>query len=228
MRSFRHEGWGPSPDPRIGNGEWATIGYRLRDKVEGILKDGISTEAQLVHFIVALRKLMEFAGTAERALKFFCDWPLHATMSRSASELLIEMNRALENGNTAEDIAQTIGHKLSMEAFRDDLIHQLMRFELPTSRVGSMHSWLDFLQLYFRVIADCPVLSCKKNLTRLDRLAVRLGRTPPDNLPVGAAFAFTINWTFMKDRDIVLEWNNEVLYPKDYKPGAFYQLRNAK
>jgi hypothetical protein len=101
MSSFRYPEWGPSQDPRIGNGEWATIGHRLRDKVDAILNEAISTEAQLVYFVVALRRLMEHAGTGERALKLFFDWPLHARISRSASELLVEMNRALENGDTA-------------------------------------------------------------------------------------------------------------------------------
>jgi len=225
MSSFRYPEWGPSQDLRIGNGEWATIGRRLRDKVDAILKEAISTEAQLVYFVVALRRLMEHAGTGEPALKFFFDWPLHARISRSASEILVEMNRALENGDTPAVIAQTIGHKLSMEAFREDLIHELMRFALPTNLMQPMQPWLEFLQLYFRVVADSPILSCTKKMTRLDRLMVRLTDTPPNDLPVGTAFAFRINWTFTKDQDVVLEWNHQVLYPKDYKPGVFYQLR---
>jgi len=138
------------------------------------------------------------------------------------------MNRALENGETAEVIARNLGHKLSMEAFRENLIHQLIRFSLPTNSVGKMQPWLHFSQTYFHVIADCPVVSCNQKMTQVDRLAVRLRDTSPQHLPGGAAFAFTINWTFTKGRDIVLEWNNEVLYPKDYKPGVFYQLHTSR
>ncbi len=227
MSNFRYPDFGPSPDPRIGNGEWETIGHTLRDRVEAILAAGISIEATLVYFIVALRKLMEHAGNVDRATKFFLDWPLHATISRSASEILVEMNQALENGEPPDVIARNTGNKLSMDAFRDDLIHQLMRFELPTDAVRKMEPWLEFLQIYFRVIGDCPVLSGKKTLSQVDRLAVRVSDTPPRDVPMGAAFAFTINWTFLKDRDIVLEWNNEVVYPNDHKPGAVYQLHQA-
>jgi hypothetical protein len=225
MSDFRYPDWGPSQDPRIGNGEWATIGHGLRGKVEVIINEGINTEAHLVYFVVALRRLMDHARTGNRALKFFLDWPLHANISRSASAILVEMNGALENGETPDTIAQTIGHKLSMEAFREDLIHELMRFHLPAKSIQSMQPWLVFLQLYFRVVADIPVLSCTKKMTKLDRLAVRLSNTPPAGLPDGVTFALRINWTFTKDRDVVLEWNHELLFPTDYKPGVFYQLR---
>jgi hypothetical protein len=90
-----------------------------------------------------------------------------------------------------------------------------------------MQPWLEFLQLYFRVVAVSPVLSCTKNMTKLDRLAVRLAKTPPKELPVGAAFAFRIEWTFTKDRDEVLAWHHDILYPENYRPGVFYQLRTT-
>jgi len=220
--------WGPSPDPRIGDGEWATIGRRLRDKVQAILKADISTEEHVVHFIVALRKLMEHANTGAPALKFFCDWALHPRISRRPSEILIRMNHALEHGDTVQVIGDTIGRTLSMDTFRDDLLHELMRFALPTDAIGKLQPWLQFLRLYFRTIANAPVLSCNPPLTQVDRLAVQLSDNPPHDLPIGAAFAFTINWTFIKERDIVFEWNNELIYPPEYQPGTFYQIHPTR
>jgi hypothetical protein len=223
--------WGPSQDPRLGDGEWAMIGERLRDRLNAILREGITTEAQLVNFITALRNLMEHTDYVEGATKFFCDWPLHSRIDLSTSEILIEMNHALEHSQTSAVIVETVGHKLSMDAFRDDLIHQLMHFALPTHPIGKGPSWRLFLQLYFRLIADSPVLSTKKaqkTMTKVDRLDVRLLNRPPQNLPRGADYAFTIHWEFRKNRDIILQWDNDVLYPTNYKPNTYYQLHQAR
>jgi len=59
MDRYGYPEWGPSQDSRLGDGEWAMIGERLRDRLNAILTAGIDSEAQLVYFIVVLRKLME-------------------------------------------------------------------------------------------------------------------------------------------------------------------------
>ena len=144
--------------------------------------------------------------------------------SKPALLLLKEIDEAIEHAATSIRLGELLGTKLSMDTFRADLIHVLMDHGLPTDPVRTMQGWLSFLPLYLSVITDCPVLQRSVHLRHINRLTVRVDREPPKEIPEGALFGFAIHWTFSKDEQVALEWRNEVLYPKDYKPGRFYQL----
>ncbi|MCE5310877.1 MAG: hypothetical protein LLG20_24815 [Acidobacteriales bacterium] len=201
------------------------------EKLRAELTRGIETEAQVVYLLVEIRKLIEHSEYVNRYLSvlFFCEWALHVKMSRQSAFLLLkEIDDALERSTSAEQMAELVGTRLSMDTFRDDLIHVLMDHNLPTEPIRTMQGWLAFLPLYLNVISDCPVLKKSVDLKRINQLTVGIDREPPKEIPQGALFAFAIQWTFRKDDEIVLEWRNEVLYPKDYVPGRFYQLHSGR
>jgi hypothetical protein len=196
-------------------------------KLRAELGQGIETEAQVVYVLVEIRKLIEHSEHRVHYLSvlFFCDWALHVKMSRQSALLLLrEIDDAIEHAPTSVRLGELIGTKLSMDAFRDDLTHFLMDYGLPTDAVRTMRGWLSFLPLYLSVIADCPVLQRKVHLRHINHLTVRIDREPPKDIPEGALFGFAIHWTFSKGEQVAFEWRNEVLYPKDYKSGQFYQL----
>ncbi len=198
------------------------------EKLRQELANGIQTEAQVVYLLVELRKLIEQSEEQDRYLSvlFFCDWAVHVQMDRkSALHLLQELDSAMSRATTKGELGELIGRILSMDRFRDELIHALMHFGLPTDPVRTMAGWLSFLPLYLNVITDCPVLKRNVNLQHINHLVVQVQRDdPPKDIPERALFGFAIRWTFLKDGEIVLEWRNDVLYPKDHKPGVFYTL----
>jgi len=201
------------------------------EKLRAELGRGIETEAQVVYLLVEIRKLIEHSEHRDRYLSvlFFCEWALHVEMSRQSAFLLLkEIDEAIEHAATSARLGELIGTKMSMDTFRDDLTHVFMDHGLPTDAVGTMQGWLSFLPLYLSVITDCPVLRRNVHLRHINQITVRVDREPPKEIPEGALFGFAIHWTFSKDEQVALEWRNEVLYPKDCKPGRFYQLHFAK
>lgn len=200
----------------------------IEEKLRVELSRGIQTEAQVVYLLVEIRKLIEHATEPYQNLSvlFFCEWALHIKMNREGARLLLkEIDDAIGRAATADELAELIGNQLSMDRFREDLIHVLMHHGLPTDAIRTMEGWLSFLPLYLSVITDCPVLHRDLTLQNINHLMVGVDRDPPKEVPEGAVFGFAIHWTFSKDKQIVLEWRNEVLYPKDHVPGRFYQLR---
>src|SRR6476661_1859347 len=101
------------------------------EKLRAELGRGLQTEAQVVYVLVEIRKLIEHSEHRVRYLSvlFFCDWALHVKMSRQSAFLLLrEIDEAIEHAATSIRLGELIGTKLSMDTFRDDLIHVLMDY----------------------------------------------------------------------------------------------------
>ena len=146
----------------------------IEEKLRAELGRGIGTEAQVVQLLVEIRKLIERSEHRDRYLSvlFFCEWALHIEMScQSALVLLQEIDEAIDNAATHVQLGELIGRRLSMDTFRDDLIHVLMDHGLPTDAVRTMQGWLSFLPLYLNVITDCPVLKRNVRLRHINHLS---------------------------------------------------------
>jgi hypothetical protein len=197
----------------------------ITDKLCIEITRGIETEAQVVYFLVGIRKLIEHSEQPGHwlPLQFFCDWAVHTKLTRQpAFELLRDIDEAIERGETNDQAVARIGRTFSLDAFRDDLIHFLIHHDLPTTAVGTMVPWRTFLRLYLSVVSDCPIQSSKLELKHVDKVILSVCNDPPKRVPDGAAFAYTISWAFWKSDKEVFTWANEVYYPSNYQPGRFY------
>jgi hypothetical protein len=211
----------------LGAGEKAMMVRAVATTIVTELERGITTEAQVVYFLVQLRKLMEqHEGPRDYTAaptKFFCDWALHpAITSQSGLALLKPVDQAF--GKSTQEAVSLLGHTFSMEDFREHLIHQLLRHDLPVDAFRKMQPWLEFLRLYLHVIADTPIFDSKAKLRNFDRVQVRLDEGIAADVPPGAAFAFTVLWTFSKQRNLLFEWRNQVIQPINPKPRHSYRL----
>jgi hypothetical protein len=215
------------PTVILGDGEKGMLQRAVLRTLHAELERGLTTEPQVAYFLVQLRKLMDQQeGPADYTVaptKFFCDWALHLVITRKSGLLLLQaVDQAF--GKSIDEASQLLGSTFSMEAFREHLIHQLSAHRLPTGAIQKMQPWLEFLRLYIGIIANSPILDCNAKLQYIDRLQVRLDETEVTDVPQGAAFAFTIVWTFSKCREPIFEWRNRVVHPIDPKPARFYQL----
>lgn len=216
----------------LGDGEKGTIQNALWDRLQAALLTGWQSEAQVVYFLVTLRKLVEGFGDphdcSTNRLKFFCDWALHPILDRSAAVAQLKRFDEALNSSSPEEFFVELEHAFKLEHFREDLIHQLILHNLPLDPIRTMQSWIDFLRLYLSVVTDSPILERCEKLVHIDCLQVSVKEQAPEELPSHTAYVFTILWAFRKRSKLVLEWKNQLVCPIDYKPGAFYQLQGPR
>ena len=191
----------------------------------------VDGEPQVVYVLVEIRKLIDHSPHKNqyRALKFYCDWALHIKLDQGgACQMLQQFDEALTARNDEESFRAAVekfGPTISFATLRDEFINFLIEYDLPTEVAGKMLYWGRFLALYLSVVKDCP-LAYSRNLPlhHIDELRLSRYDDPPNQVPKGAVFAFGITWSFYKNGKEVGSWNNEVYFPKDPNPGAFYDF----
>lgn len=188
--------------------------------VRELLERPLDRDADVVYFLMELRKLMERLPARYEVLRFFCDWPLHVAMSRrSAKELLREFDAAA--GAVKADAAgpHTAGSKrfhriISFDRLRDDFELILTDQGLACTLVTAPR-WTPFLGAYIDVInrtalvIDAPELQ----LQHIDSIAIAKFTESVGKPIPGDQFAFGVEWSLRKGHREVAGLLNEFWIP---------------
>lgn len=137
-------------------------------KVEPELLKGITTEAQVVYLLVAIRKLIERDQLHDKYadLKFHCDWVLHSSMDRAAAKAILRrfddahtlLKGNIELHDLPEPLRCEIDRISKMRSFKEELSQFLMIYGLSPLTQRRPDGWAHFLHLYTKVIEDIPLV----------------------------------------------------------------------
>lgn len=144
---------------------------RIRDKLGGVLKDGATSEALVVYFLVEVRKLMDREGIpfAEYpSLRMYSNWAVHVELANSQAQELVKTAdsfylKLIAGEPTAEDKEQFRG-LFNFETFRAELTQYLRVNRLPDF---DDRWWNAFLTHFLNVVEDCPLI-CKARAERVE------------------------------------------------------------
>jgi hypothetical protein len=148
-------------------------------KLDVLLNAGITTEAQVVYLMAAVRKLLEQRQPDENEvvtfdyLKFHCDWTLHSELDgRMAQKILrlfdaanLELKAGGELRNLPADLNRQIEFISKMTYFERELTRFLEINGLPSLNATRSDGFAHFLHLYAKVIEDCPLVMNARNTT---------------------------------------------------------------
>jgi hypothetical protein len=132
------------------------------------LDAGITSEVQVVYLLAGIRKLIERDKIDKQyaALKFHCDWALHASMDRAPARALLKQFEAahvLLTGNIElsalpSDLRHQIERISQMKSFEKELGQFLANYGLPALTQHRADGWPHFLHLYTKVVEDIPLV----------------------------------------------------------------------
>jgi hypothetical protein len=191
--------------------------------LQELLARPIENEAQVVYFLVELRKLIENLEDRYRLLTFFCDWILHSKLDRKyAKEILDELDGFIEQvkvlgGHPNKGLMDRIVPLISLQRFHNDLFLLLGEHGLDTELVGDLRRWGPFFSLYIDIIAKTPLIADagKLNLKHIDTIKVsKFTKSVGPPAASGEHFAFGIEWSLRKNDKEQLAVLNEVWFPE--------------
>jgi hypothetical protein len=180
------------------------------------LSHPIANEAQLVHFLVDVRNVIELGGSDFKRLKFYCSWPLHTEMTYPPVKEIIEwldglMDGAAMNPTKALRMMNEAYRFTSLGSLRDELFAFLMKHQLDTSLILNSNRWLQFLSLYVARVARTPLVDKRGSFRNLDEIRVLRLDTPSTAQRQNDQFLFGIEWFFMHKGIRKLPLVNDVL-----------------
>lgn len=145
-------------------------------KLTAELKAGITTEPQVVYLLAGIRKIIERdeLGDELAALKFHCDWALHARLDRSGARAVLQrleeafvlLRAKIELHDLPRDVRTEVDRISKMNSFKEELFEFLERHELPPLTLHYPDGWARFLHLYTKVIEDIPLVLTLKSAER--------------------------------------------------------------
>jgi hypothetical protein len=120
-----------------------------------------TAEAQVVYFLVTIRKLIELEKFANRyrSLSFFCDWVLHAELDRGGARAVLAKFEEFYATATATDwtIPPGLSDIITARAFWEELADLLALQNIEAQFLDGEAGWAPFVSLYGRVIDRCPL-----------------------------------------------------------------------
>ena len=148
-------------------------------KMEVLLSHGITTEAQVVYLMAAVRKLLEQREPDEDEvvtfdyLKFHCDWTLHSELDGRMAQKILRLfdaaNLELKAGGELRNLPAHLNRQIEfiskMTYFERELTRFLEINGLPSLNESRSDGFAHFLHLYAKVIEDCPLVMNAKNTT---------------------------------------------------------------
>lgn len=143
------------------------------EKLRAEFDRGIETEAQASYVMSEVRKLLEQQQSKQQYeyLTFHCDWALHSRLEGRTTQKILKLfdaaNIQLRNGNKLHDLPARERNEIDriskMRYFERELGEFLHANGLPTLDEARIDGWIRFLQLYSRVVSDCPLVMTTKN-----------------------------------------------------------------
>jgi len=169
------------------------------------LRTGITTEAQVVYLMAAVRKLLEQQEAKKQYeyLTFHCDWTLHSKLGGSTAQRILKLfdaaNIQLRTGvalrNLPPDLRREIHRISKMELFEQELCHFLQTNGLPSLETQRSDGWTHFLHLYAKVVEDCPLVMTGNNSTAsIAKVTLHIELA---NQPIEGDMLFKVTWTVL-------------------------------
>ena len=141
-------------------------------KIWGTLAGNITSESQLVYFLVEVRKLMDRDGYEDPALRSFSNWVVHTELGKrgdGTTELLEEFDEAIRLSVEGNSGLVSRVHQ-GFDNFCERLRIFLDTYALPTELTDDFNLWFNFARLYAGVVSDCPI-KFKASKTELKYIA---------------------------------------------------------
>jgi hypothetical protein len=177
-------------------------------KMEVLLYHGITTEAQVVYLMAAVRKLLEQRQPGENEvmtfdyLKFHCDWTLHSKLDgRMAQKILqlfdaanLELKAGGELQNLPDGLSRQIEFISKMTYFERELTRFLEINGLPSLNVNRSDGFAHFLHFYTKVIEDCPlVMSARNTMASVASVTIQVDFAKASAAD-GGEMLYKVNW----------------------------------
>jgi hypothetical protein len=157
--------------------------HAIVEKFSAELTKGITSEVQVVYFLVEIRKLLEITDRADDypALLFHCDWALHSRMDRAGALRILE-----RFDEFCDNLFRFDKTKLLDAKFNEELGNMLggVRFgreleafleSVHIARDSFVLDWVSFMRLYGEVIKDAPlVISSRPRVKRKPQRPIRI------------------------------------------------------
>lgn len=184
----------------------------------------IACEADVVYFLVEVRKLIETMGNRYPILRFFCDWVVHSKLDRkTAKEVLSKFDayvfEYIQKGNTCTpDMLRRLNPLISFRRFSTDMFYLLGEHGLTTDVITDRRRFNPFLSLYVDVVSRTPLvvtdsrvgLKCLDNISVVKLTQPHARRPGSDHL----LFAFGTRWALKKDDLELASVCDEMWFPK--------------
>jgi hypothetical protein len=132
-------------------------------KLHAVLASPLETEAEVVYFLVEIRKYLDRVGGKQPfpVLRMYCNWVVHISIDRYGRGSILEsMDNVLALNSTGEFGAglQEAFDIFSFDRLRNELNQFLQLNSLPTNLVDDSAWWGQFLHLYVNVVSQCPLV----------------------------------------------------------------------
>jgi hypothetical protein len=158
--------------------------HAIVEKLSSELTKGITSEAQVVYFLVEIRKLLEITDRADDypTLLFHCEWALHSRMDRAGALRILQRFDELCDNLFRFDKTKLLDAKFNEELsnllggvrFRREL-ESFLEF-VHITRDSFVLDWVSFMRLYGETIKDAPlVISSRRRAKRKpqQRIAIK-------------------------------------------------------
>jgi len=156
----------------------------LLRKLEELLEGPLTRECEVAYIMLEIRKMLDHVGQAYGTLRFYCDWAMHVVMDREGARILVSIvdeELAKPKGEQWEWDPEMKAHSVFLfSRLSDDLRRFLSDFSLPAQVVNEPFEWVNFLNLYTRIVSDCPLThkNVQTSFKYLAALVVRIGMPP--------------------------------------------------
>jgi hypothetical protein len=179
----------------------------IAGKLTAALRKPITSEQQVVYILVETRKLTELSGVKQdfSTLTFCCDWAVHASLDGAFAR------KVIKHVDEYEDIFQQKGvmpegynfaqlfNITKHVDFRKQLIKFLNANGVECGQLTDDAQWARFIELYSRVIQDCP-LKAKASAGGIKHVSeVSVTALPPDSGYRKAVGRLILQWRW-KDK----------------------------
>lgn len=179
--------------------------HEIIRKLDKEFGSGITTEAQVVYAMAGIRKLLEQqeAKPQYEYLTFHCDWALHSKLQgRMTQKILAAFDAAnihLKQGLTLSDLPPGLGREVEdiskMRCFEEEFDEFLNINGLAAWGASDPDAWVNFVQLYARVVEDCPLVMTPSNTTAsIEKLTLHLEFAEK---PIESDLLFRVIWRLL-------------------------------
>jgi hypothetical protein len=152
-------------------------------------------------------------------LRFFCNWVAHIKLTRGeGAEVVKAMNDIfavrLQGQRMNEDNRQALSSLFGFDTFRAQLLEFLRDNDLTGTVLELLPEWIAFTKHYASVVADCPIIYSKKDVSLkwMDRVVISTCEVDPAMLEYYRAedpcleAPFGMRWSFFKGHRAVMKW----------------------
>lgn len=171
--------------------------------------------------------MIELNGDGQNffALKFYCDWAVHAVLDKKGAQIIVKcfdmLQRFLDDmhasktGDTLLPLDKTVLYDLEetvkLSNFRKQLGDYLELHHLDSSIVASNRRWVNFLTHYTKVIEDCPLRCFGKGLKYADEVVITVVHSKLSPI-TEADIQLVIQWRWVSKRTGILQLRQSFFY----------------